>query len=166
MTNKQASSIQEKQVAIILGGSVVSGSGARAGHPGDVTLDKYIVECKTHTKPDHRVVFKDSVWRKLKHEAFGVFKYPVLVVDDGSQRIDHTWCMISKECIPEYANIIPTVNDNKSSVSFSHVDMYVMYKSHKELYKSPMLLYHYTLGHDSVYVTPLMEFSRFIKGDL
>ena len=40
---------QEKYIANQLGWDVVTGSGARDCHPGDVKSDAYLGECKTHT---------------------------------------------------------------------------------------------------------------------
>lgn len=91
---KHFSAIQEKLVADYLGWKVVSGSGARAGFPGDVYSDMWLGECKTHTKPGQKIRFNLKVWDKISDEAQAKFKFPVLFVDDGSQKLDMTWCMI------------------------------------------------------------------------
>ena len=90
---KQFSSKQERTVADALGWSVVGGSGARLTEVGDVRSDEWLCECKTHTSPNHAIAFNLSVWAKLRNEAAAKFKYPVLIVDDGSQLLSRTWCM-------------------------------------------------------------------------
>lgn len=89
------SSRQEQQIARYLGWNVVSGSGSRACHPGDILSDEWIGECKTHVSSKKPIEFKSEVWNKLEDEAMSKFKYPVLFVDDGSQKITHTWSLFS-----------------------------------------------------------------------
>lgn len=91
---KDASSKQEHMIASYLGWSVVPGSGSRACRPGDIQSDQWLGECKTHTKPVSRYTFVQTVWNKLSDEAASRFKYAVLFVDDGTQKIDHTWCLL------------------------------------------------------------------------
>lgn len=95
MTTKFFSSKQERMVADFLGWSVVSGSGARDCHPGDITSDEWLGECKTHEKPGHRIVFWTKVWNKICDEAASKHRYPILIVDDGSQKLDNTWVMFN-----------------------------------------------------------------------
>lgn len=92
--NKKFSDKQEKLIASSLGWVQVSGSGSRPNLPGDVESDIYLGECKTHTTPGHSINFKFSVWDKIEEEAYSRFKKPVLFVDDGSQKLDHTYCMV------------------------------------------------------------------------
>ena len=92
---KYYSSIQERKVADYLGWNVVSGSGSRSFYPGDIISDSCIGECKTHTEHTEYIEFKRDVWNKIESEATSRFKYPVLIVDDGSQILSHTWCMFS-----------------------------------------------------------------------
>ena len=94
-STKYYSNIQEKQIADALGWHQVSGSGARNLHPGDVISDDWMGECKTHTKPGNKIVFDFKVWEKIRDEAISQFKYAVLFSDDGSQRLDKTWCMFN-----------------------------------------------------------------------
>lgn len=91
---KDVSSKQEHMIASYLGWHVVSGSGARACRPGDVQSDQWLGECKTHTTLTPRYTFMQAVWNKLLDEASSRFKYPVLFVDDGTQKADHTWCLL------------------------------------------------------------------------
>lgn len=91
---------QEKLIASELGGYPVSGSGARPCAPGDVKTYDWLVECKTHTKPDQSILFDINVWNKICDEAMATHRKPVLVVDDGSQSINRTWCLCRENNIP------------------------------------------------------------------
>lgn len=91
--NKAYSSKQEKLIANELGGYPVGLSGAGAANPGDVKTYDWLVECKTHTKSDQSILFDLDVWKKIQNEATGIHRKPVLIVDDGSQTIDKTWCL-------------------------------------------------------------------------
>lgn len=91
--NKIFSSKQEKMVAKELGGYQIGGSGAVPCAPGDVKTYEWLVECKTHTEPDHNIFFDLAVWKKIENEAMGMQRKPVLVVDDGSQSAKKTWCL-------------------------------------------------------------------------
>lgn len=92
-SKKYYSGKQEKMVADALGGYVVGGSGARPTNPGDVKTYEWLVECKTHTTPDHTIFFDSDVWKKICNEAMATHRKPVLVVDDGSQKLKKTWCL-------------------------------------------------------------------------
>lgn len=91
---KYYSNIQEHRVAEYLGWEVVVGSGATATRPGDIVSAQWLGECKTHIKQGNKVVFYRKHWDKIKKEATSKFKYPVLIVDDGTQDIEHTWCLV------------------------------------------------------------------------
>lgn len=95
MSNKDYSSKQESMVADYLDMEVVSGSGCRDCMPGDISSLDWLVECKTHTSPGYPIKFVLSVWFKIADEAASSFKQPLLVVDDGSQKLDHTWVMFN-----------------------------------------------------------------------
>ncbi len=92
-STKDYSSKQEKLVANELGGYPVGMSGAGAANPGDVKTYDWLIECKTHTKPDQSILFDLLVWQKIENEAMGIHRKPVLIVDDGSQSISKTWCL-------------------------------------------------------------------------
>lgn len=92
-TTKYYSNKQEKMVANVLGGYKVGLSGAGPGNPGDVRTYEWLVECKTHTEPGHRITFNNAVWKKIEDEAMAAHRKPVLIVDDGSQRESRTWCL-------------------------------------------------------------------------
>lgn len=91
---KTFSTIQEIKISSSLGWKVVSASGARDCLPGDVEGPEWLGECKTHTKRTARVAFIFDVWTKISNEATSHFKRPVLFVDDGSQLLEYTWCII------------------------------------------------------------------------
>lgn len=92
--NKIYSNRQENLVATCLGWDVVAGSGSAACFPGDVISDEWLGECKTHTSPNHNIVFKATVWAKIKDEATSKRRYPALFVDDGSQRLRNTFVLV------------------------------------------------------------------------
>lgn len=92
-STKKFSDKQEKMIAKELGGYQVGMSGAAPGTPGDVKTYEWLIECKTHTTPDHSIVFNTDVWKKIKDEAMAMHRKPVLIVDDGSQTANKTWCL-------------------------------------------------------------------------
>ena len=83
---------QEKTLSDSLGWKQIGGSGAAPCAPGDIKASEWLGECKTHTK-EHSIYFDISVWTKIKNEAFGHNKKPVLFVDNGTQSEAHTWCL-------------------------------------------------------------------------
>ena len=101
-STKTYSSKQEKLIAKVLEGKVVTGSGARPVDPGDVKSYDWLAECKTHTEPGHTIFFDLNVWKKICNEADGIHRKPVLIVDDGSQKEKYTWCL----CRPFNINMI------------------------------------------------------------
>lgn len=132
MSNKPTkyySSIQERRVADALGWSVVSGSGARDFHPGDIVSDRWMGECKTHTVPGSKLKFDAKVWEKICEEASSKFKYPVLFVDDGSQSLDKTWCVFLPDVYcPEGVVRYNYDGKFKTNLIFEHPDMNFTYK--------------------------------------
>lgn len=120
LTKKQASTKQEHQIADYLGWRVISASGARHLHPGDIESDKWLAECKTHTRPDHPIMFNYEVWKKIVDESASKFRYPVLMCDDGSQLIDRTWCMFPGS-ISDPTMLSKTVNFKiRENISVTH----------------------------------------------
>lgn len=65
---------QEKQVAKQMKGKVVSNSGATTFHKGDVTTDKFLIECKTKTAESKSFSIKKEWLEKNKEEAFAMGK--------------------------------------------------------------------------------------------
>ena len=101
---KYFSSKHEKMVADCLGWKVVPGSGARNFHPGDVVSERFLGECKTHVSEQTSIVFYRDIWEKIYAEATSQLKVPVLFVDDGTQVLNHTWCLFPIGLIPAWAS--------------------------------------------------------------
>lgn len=102
---------QEHQIAQALGWNVVPGSGARHLYPGDVCGIDWLGECKTHITPNCAIVFNLKVWHKISEEAAARQRYPVLFVDDGSQLLSNTWCMIPETI--DIAELYPNITIQK-----------------------------------------------------
>ena len=121
---KHYSSKQEHSVASYLGWKVVTGSGARDCHPGDIVSDGWMGECKTHMSPGHKITFLSSVWHKIAEEASSKFKYPALFVDDGSQKLDNTWCMFFyKSVSPSDSQLVDYPYHISKNISFDNDKM-------------------------------------------
>ena len=118
-SSKYYSGIQENTIAKSLDWSVVTGSGARSTFPGDVESDMWLGECKTHTSPNHNITFNYTVWNKIDKEATSKFKYPVLFVDDGSQSLNKTWCMIPANVRGISMDIYPYPYKFRNNISFN-----------------------------------------------
>lgn len=67
---KDVSNLQEKEVARKLGGNVVSGSGCGNFNSGDVSTDKFLIECKTVTKEQTSFSIKEAWLHKIKEQSF------------------------------------------------------------------------------------------------
>lgn len=93
MPTKTYSSRQEKMIADALGWNVVSASGARNFHPGDIRSNTWLGECKTHVSETSTIIFKDATWMKLEAEADSEHLDPVYFVDNGTQSLTNTWVM-------------------------------------------------------------------------
>lgn len=150
MATKDFSSIQERRVAAELNWHVVSGSGARPCSPGDIESDQWLGECKTHTERNKPIVFYLDVWHKLKTEAMFRRKNPVLIVDDGSQQINKTWCLFMYATGSSIST--PNQVDNKSTKSIRVTD-----DKFKNCINST------TLGFEKVCVAPLQIFSSYFR---
>lgn len=98
-STKYFSSKQEHLVADYLGWNVVSGSGARQFRPGDIESERFLCECKTHTSPTDKIFFNKSVWDKIKNEATSKFKTPILITDNGTQKLSDTWCIVPESIL-------------------------------------------------------------------
>lgn len=129
MSTKDFSSKQEKMIADYLGWKVVAGSGAAACHPGDIIGDDWLGECKTHEKSNHSIFFSSQVWDKICNEAAIKHRNPVLFTDDGSQKIDKTWCIINHFCIPSDYNSIVYPKTFKKNITLSHDKLQKFYES-------------------------------------
>ena len=119
---KYYSTKQENSIADYLGWSVVAASGARPFHPGDIRSDDFLGECKTHTSKQSDIVIYKDVWRKITSEATSVMKRPVLFVDNGTQKIKNTWCVLPERFLSD-KNIIQCdiiMTESKNKLLFSH----------------------------------------------
>lgn len=122
------SSKQERLIASELGWEVVTGSGARDCHPGDIISDAWLGECKTHTAPGKPIKFDATVWKKISDEAQSKFKYPVLFVDDGSQTVETTWCLFPCNLVsaPGSKSVELDISVRRN-LSFAHANMVKTY---------------------------------------
>lgn len=70
MTPKEASLLQEKQIAKFLGGTVQSNSGGTAFGGGDVHTKSFFIEAKTTTKDSIQFTIKKEWLEKMKEQEF------------------------------------------------------------------------------------------------
>lgn len=127
MATKDFSSKQEKMIADFLGWKVVTGSGARAGHPGDIIGDDWLGECKTHVTPNHPIFFSSVVWSKIQVEAIAQHRSPVLFTDDGSQLISNTWCIFPFFLVDDGWRRERMKNSFKINFKMNHSDLEKLY---------------------------------------
>lgn len=164
---KHFSNKQEKLIADYLNWAVVVGSGARDFHPGDITSDDWLCECKTHTSSGHDIYFNRDVWKKLSNEAISKFKFPVLFVDDGSQKVENTWCMFPylSTCAPD-SHLVPfDFNSSSVNVKFKHAIVIEQFRSFKQDKDYKHIVFITTIGGHDVGIVPLYEFkSMFVEG--
>ena len=118
LSTKVFSHLQENLIANYLNWGGVSGSGSRAGRPGDIIGAHFLGECKTHKEPGHKIAFNAQVWKKIQNEAQSIFKFPVLFVDDGSQRVENTWCLFTPFVVPEYGKFVDFDVDTRVNLIF------------------------------------------------
>lgn len=74
ITRKDASNLQEKQVAKHVCGLVTVGSGGLSHNAGDVITDNWFFECKTVTSEKNSYSIKKSVIEKAKEQCFEQMK--------------------------------------------------------------------------------------------
>lgn len=65
---------QEDAIAKKLGGARVKNSGATAWEKGDVTTERFLLECKTRMTPSQSITIQKSWIEKIKQEALFVGK--------------------------------------------------------------------------------------------
>ena len=76
---------QEKKVAKAVSGKRTANSGATAFSKGDVTIDNFLLECKTHTEFKKSFTLQYEWFDKNKEEAFAMHKdYSAIVIDFGN----------------------------------------------------------------------------------
>ena len=115
VATKDYSNKQESMIAKYLGWKRVSASGARNFYPGDITSEEWLGECKTHTKPIKEIRFVYAQWSKICEEAMTKRRLPVMFVDNGTQAISGTWCMV-KEFQISHEDVEYTVVDKSTLV--------------------------------------------------
>lgn len=97
MATKDFSNKQEHLIADYLGWKTVVGSGARDFHYGDLIEPQWLGECKTHVKPRKKITFYQNHWDKIVLESLFHHRNPVLIVDNGTQNLNDTYCMFKYE---------------------------------------------------------------------
>lgn len=165
---KEFSKAQEKMVANELGGYPVGLSGAGPANPGDVKTWDWLVECKTHTKPDQSIAFNLDVWEKIKKEAMGVSRKPVLVVDDGSQTKARTWCLCRSANINLYGSLsIELPMSVRKNISCKHDKLLDGLKAMTKadiqgntFYGSSYIVYETNWAGEDVTIMPLATFKE------
>lgn len=138
-------------IADYLGWECVVASGARACHPGDITCDNWLGECKTHITSGNRIKFMYKEWCKICEEATSKFKFPVLFVDDGSQKEFNTWCMVDAKTAP-----FETVPDKFRTVSRSSLFLTDSLKESCDA--TPTRILRFNFNGNDVYVLRLSTF--------
>lgn len=164
MATKDYSSKQEHLVADILGWQVVSGSGAAAGHPGDIIGEEWLGECKTHTGSGHKIFFSKSVWDKIKQEAMVKHRFPVLITDDGSQKATNTWCLCMRDRLENAISIHQPLNITiRTNISFLGDDMTSSAKHIVRLNPGMNPVFDATWGEDEISICQLSVFSELLR---
>lgn len=69
-TKKEASLLQEKEVAKLVNGQVQVASGGTSHGGGDVLTNDWFFECKTVTTPKDSYCIKKSIINKMKEQCF------------------------------------------------------------------------------------------------
>lgn len=120
-------------IADYLGWSVVVASGARPFNLGDIKSSEYLCECKTHMSKQERIIIKKSVWKKISSEADGMLRKPVLFIDNGTQTVENTWCVIRKPKVLEtvWVSLIGGMRDSDTQISFNHKDINSLIKNNQ-----------------------------------
>ena len=154
--NKYYSNIQEKLVASMIDGKQVTGSGARPFHYGDVISDEWLVECKTHTEPGHNIYFGADIWSKIQKEAIFHHRMPALVVDEGSQKSQNTWCLIHKHNVDwSTYSLYGTKNITTKNITLRNEDLQELYST-----LDYSQLYSFKWNNKEVVILPLERFSE------
>lgn len=162
MTNKEASKKQEKMVAEYMGWKVVAGSGNRPFTPGDVRGDYFLVECKTHTTEQAKIVFHKNHWDKISMEANAKHRFPALIVDNGVQKSENTWVAFPERavnCKSHKINNTCNISTTENLISYDKADLKSFYRNNREEDSFTLLLERF--GNDKIAIMPLDEFKRF-----
>lgn len=158
LSTKSYSNKQEELISEYLGWNRVVASGARNLYPGDIISDNWLGECKTHEKEIDKITFKISDWVKIEKEAASRFKYPVLFVDNGSQRIDATWCMFPKHIIGHNAICLRYPYSIKTNITFVESLLSNRYINQEKVHRP--VAYHVDFNDLHVNICKLSEFKE------
>lgn len=159
MTTKATSRKQESMVAAYLGWDVVSGSGARDFHPGDIKSDDWLGECKTHMKPVDWLSFNLRVYDKIVNEAMSQMKKPIYFVDDGTQTVKGTAVLFSLKYLSSKDFIY---HGTHSTVVSKERQSNIRIKGH--LTYDYLIIQRWYSGEDII-VMSLDNFKRYLEGD-
>lgn len=163
--NKIFSAKQENMVAKYMGWKVVTGSGSRPFAPGDVSSYNFLVECKTHNVEQENIVFYKKHWIKISEEAQAKHKYPVLVVDNGTQTSDNTWVMLPKRMLAgdSVFRIFGLTNTSRSdsTITFKHSTAQSLYRLGHQDYR--INYFPEWCNNEQVAIMPLVEFKTFCQ---
>ena len=164
MTNKEASTKQEKMVADYMGWHVVSGSGSRPFRPGDVKNEHYLMECKTHTTEQTNIVFYKKHWDKIVIESTSTHKRPVLITDNGTQDVSRTWVIVHWNTLPENCHVILGLNNTSRTENTMTFNAYESAMNYRLGYRDSDINYFIeNFGEDTVAIMPLTEFKKFYQ---
>jgi hypothetical protein len=170
MNTKLYSNKQEQLVAKYLNGSVTSGSGARPFTPGDVDNSIFLVECKTHVKPQTKIVFNKKHWDKINIESRSKNRYPLLITDNGTQTIDNTWVLcnlniIPSDCRSSISGFVSTSNTN-NTITFNNSitkDLFAKSSSSAQYSLDKIYYFEYLWSGKAIAIMPITEFGKFIE---
>ena len=88
----------ERNVAKALKGKVVANSGAPVFVAGDVTLNDWLLECKTKTSPSQSISIKKEWLEKNEEEAFSMNKHhSALVFNFGDLHNAQNYYIINEQ---------------------------------------------------------------------
>ena len=163
-SNKYFSDKQESTIAGYLGWSQITGSGSRPFAPGDLKEYQWLGECKTHTTERANIVFMKCHWFKIREEARAKCRYPVLFVDNGTQRKENTWVMTYIRLFsPETLNIIDGLKNTSTkgnSLTFNMEDADTLYRQNTKEGKFGV----FKINWDTeLAVMPLSTFRDFVE---
>ena len=89
---------QEKHVAKAVGGKQTANSGATMFSKGDVTLNDWLLECKTKTSPSQSISIKKEWLDKIEEEAFSMNKHhSALVFNFGDLHNAQNYYIINEQ---------------------------------------------------------------------
>ena len=89
---------QEKHVAKAVGGKQTANSGATMFSKGDVTLNDWLLECKTKTSPSQSISIKKEWLEKNEEEAYSMNKHhSALVFNFGDLHNAQNYYIINEQ---------------------------------------------------------------------